>query len=155
MQALQASQSNQTGINDWFDSFVAMLRSHEVQLETNTAPDELKTFYENAISSNVEELVKFSKEKVQKFYITKMLVTYLEELKPNFPPKLAFDLKDSEVLVWAEINEDDEEFETRLILTEAKVNALFHDHGYDVVTTIVENGDGISIPEQYQIFQGA
>ena len=36
----------------WFDSFVAEIRSHELQLETETAPAHMKDFYQSFISGD-------------------------------------------------------------------------------------------------------
>ena len=67
--------------------------------------------------------------------------------------KLAFDFNDSEVLVWAEIVDDNEEIERELILLAAKLNVEFHEYGFHICSTIVEQEDCLSIPNHYQIFK--
>lgn len=141
-------------LNLWFDEFVATLRTHQVQLETKTAPKNLKDFYESIFGGNVEELLYTSQKKSQEFFVKKMIIHYLEELNNDVPKKLAFDINDSEVLIWAEVEEDDEKLERKLIMAEATVNAKYHDFGYAMNSTIVAAEDGLSIPKQYKIFQG-
>ena len=45
-----------TGAEVWFDEFIAALRAHQVQLETNTANAELKKFYESFFCGNADEM---------------------------------------------------------------------------------------------------
>ena len=95
-----------------------------------------------------------SKMNANQHFIKNVIVEYLQEISKKLPIRLAFDLDDSEVLVWAEINDDDEEMENFLLLAEAKVNANYHKYGYDLTSTIVEVRDGLSIPNHYSVFKG-
>ena len=70
--------------------------------------------------------------------------------RKRFPSKLAMELSDYKVLVWAEIKDDDEETEDALIMSEAKVNAGCFKYGFHISTTIVEEGDKLIIPAHYQ-----
>ena len=54
------------------------------------------------------------------------------------------------VLVWAEINDDDEQMEDKLILSEAKINAKYHLYGFDMESTIVETSDKLPVPNHYR-----
>ncbi|AQG80179.1 hypothetical protein AWR27_13130 [Spirosoma montaniterrae] len=88
----------------------------------------------------------------QKHFVGKIIVDYIQLLGKRQPRKLAFDFNDSEVLVWAEISDDDAEMERFLILTEARINAKYHDFGFDMTTMLVEANDGMPVPNHYQIF---
>ncbi|MCU0470739.1 MAG: hypothetical protein MUF58_19305 [Arcicella sp.] len=138
--------------SEWFDNFVAELRVHELALETNTASEEVRSFYETIFSGNVDSMALMNKLHIQKHFIGKIIVDYVKIIQQNFPLKLAFDYNDSEVLVWAEIPNDDEVIERNLIMAEAKINAKYHDFGYDMTTTLVETRDQLSVPNHYQIF---
>lgn len=137
----------------WFDEFVATLRSHQVQLETNTASRDLKAFYENLFSGNMDAMLKTSKQTSQEYFVKRIIVDYLEKLNKNLPKKLAFDFNDSEVLVWAETDDNNEQMERKLILTEAAVNAHYHEYGFSMTTTIVETEDQMPVPNHYKIYQ--
>lgn len=137
----------------WFDDFVATLRSHQVQLETDTASKELKELYGSMFSGNMEEILHVNKRLGQQFFVKKIIVDYLEKLNKNVPKKLAFDFNDSEVLVWAEIDGDIDGLERELIMTEASINAKYSKYGFAMNSTIIESEDGLQIPNHYKVYQ--
>jgi len=144
--------SKQTIETDWFDNFVAMLRTHELQLETNMASNKMRKMYDVFFSGNTDNMASMSKNNAQRHFVSKMLVDYVGFISKKSPSKLAFDFNDSNVSVWAEIPDDDELMERSLILSEAKINAKYHEFGFDMTTTLVETRDHLSIPNHYQIF---
>ena len=137
---------------DWFDNFVAMLRTHELQLETNTASNEMRKMYDIFFSGNTDNMALMSKNTAQRHFVSKMLVDYVGFIGKKSSLKLAFDFNDSNVLVWAETPDDDELMEKSLIMAEAKINAKYHEFGFDMTTTLVETRDCLSVPNHYQIF---
>ena len=138
---------------EWFDNLIATLRTHELQLETNTASEEIVVLYRNLINSNFDELLKTNKAITQQHFVSKIICEFLKLLDKNIPNKLAFDFNDSEVLVWAEIGDNDEEQEKVLARAESKVNAMFHSYGFDMETMIVEQSDNLAIPNHYKVFK--
>lgn len=143
-----------TNLDPWFDQLVATLRTHQIQLETETASPELREFYTVVLSGNDDEMGRLNKIAAQKHFVGKIVFDYIKLLGKRQPRKLAFDFNDSEVLVWAEINDDDAEMERFLIMTEAKINAKYHDFGFDMTTMLVEACDNLSVPNHYQVFIG-
>ncbi len=141
--------TKQSTLEVWFDNFISTLRSHQIQLETDTAHIELKKFYETVFSGNADELAHLGKKGAQKHFVSRIIVDYLKLIANHQPLKLAFDYNDSEVLVWAEISDNSEELEKILLKAEAKVNAQYHGYGFDMETTIVEAGDKLNIPNHY------
>jgi hypothetical protein len=137
---------------DWFDNFVATLRVHKMQLDTYTASNEIRKMYDVFFSGNTDNMASMSKNNAQRHFVSKMLVDYVGFISKNSPLKLAFDFNDSNVLVWAEIPDDDELMERILIMAEAKINAKYHDFGFDMTTTLVETRDYLSIPNHYVSF---
>ena len=135
----------------WFDEFIAMIRTHQLQLETNTANEAIKKVYDIAINGSDNQLAELNKMSANQHFIKKIIVSYLHEIESKMPLKLAFDLDDSEVLVWAEIKDSDDEAEDFLLLAEAAVNADFHKYGYDLTSTIVEARDSLPIPNHYSL----
>ena len=138
----------------WFDEFIAAIRTHQLQLETNTASEELQRLYGIFMNGNATDLALISKMNANQHFIKSVIVEYLREVSAHMPMRLAFDLDDSEVLVWAEIENDDEGMENFLLMAEAKVNANYHKHGYDLTSTIIEVRDCLSIPNHYSVFKG-
>lgn len=87
------------------------------------------------------------------FFIPKILFDYLSLVRKDMPLKLAFDMSGSEILIWAEIEDDNFEMEHKLILSEAKINAMYHEYGYDLTSMIVEKSEHLNIPKHYSIFK--
>ena len=144
-----AEVTQQSAIEAWFDKFISTLRSHQIQLETDTAHEELKQFYDTIFGGNVNELVHLGKSSTKKYFVPRIILDYLKLITKTKPLKLAFDHNDSEVLVWAEISDDDFELEKNLLKAEAIINAKYHDYGFDMETTIVEASDKLEIPNHY------
>lgn len=143
-----------SNLDPWFDQLVATLRLHQIQLETETASTGLKQVYDLIFSGNADLMAKHNKDTAQKHFVGKIVYDYIQLLGKRQPHKLAFDFNDSEVLVWAEIEDDDEEMEGFLIMTEAKINATYHDFGFDMTTMVVESCDQLPVPNHYQVFIG-
>lgn len=144
----QVSNKSQSQIEHWFDDFIATLRTHQVQLETNTATQEIKSMYDALIGEDPDEIYKHSKLIVQKHFVGKIIFEYLKLLGQDLPNKLAFDFDDARILVWAEV--DNEEMENELFIAEAKINSRFKEYGYGMSTTVVEKEDNLSIPPHYR-----
>ena len=143
-----------TNLDPWFDQLVATLRVHQAKLETGLASPELKQVYDLVFSGNADLMAKHNKQAAQKHFVGKIIFDYIQLLGKQRPHKLAFDFNDSEVLVWAEIGDNDEIMERFLILTEAKINAKYHDYGFDMTTMLVESCDESPVPNHYQVFIG-
>lgn len=139
--------------SQWFDHLVATLRTHEIQLETGTASREIEKFYEHLLGNNLDELLKENKRRTQQHFVSKIIVDFLSKLDNKLPNKLAFDFNDAEVLVWAEIDDNDEKQEKVLARAESSINAAFHEFGFDMELMIVEKSDNLPIPNHYRVFK--
>jgi hypothetical protein len=146
-------ETTQSAIEAWFDNFIASLRAHQVQLETQTADSELKKFYETVLVGNANELAHLGKTAAQKHFIPRIIVDYIKLISGNKPLKLAFDFNDSEVLVWAEIKDGEKELEKALLKAEAHINSKYHSYGFDMESTIVESSDNLSVPNHYNTYK--
>ncbi len=151
MSMLEATK--QSTIEAWFDNFISTLRSHQIQLETDTAHQELKKFYETIFGGNLDEVIHLGKRGAQKHFVSRIIIDYVKLIANTKPLKLAFDYNDSEVLVWAEINDDDFELEKNLLKAEAHINAKYHSYGFDMETTVVEAGDKLQVPNHYTLYK--
>lgn len=137
----------------WFDDLISTLRLHELQLETGTADPRIRRLYETLASENFDEMFRMNKAASQEYFVKKIIFEYLRILDDKLPSKLAFDFNDSEVLVWAEIDDNSPEQERLLTHAEAKINAVYHPYGFDMETMIVERGDNMPVPNHYQIYK--
>ncbi len=140
-------------IETWFDEMIATLRVHQLTLQTNTAQEEVRSFYDTVINGSKTQLAFLSKEIAHQNFIPQIIIDYLSLVGNNMPLKLAFDISGSEILVWAEIEDDNYAMEHKLIMSEAKVNAKYHEFGYDLTSMIVEQGESLNIPNHYRIYK--
>lgn len=137
----------------WFDDLVADIRKDQVMLETGTASEETQKRYATVMSGNMDQLASDVRASSTIFFIESMVRYYIQQLKKRGkkPLKLALDFSNAKVMVWAEIMDDDEDTEDALLLSEASTNAYFHEHGFHIASTIVEQSDKMTIPPHYQV----
>lgn len=153
MQKSKVTQGVSSELEKWFEDLVATLKTHQLQLETNTARSEIQEMYRTLFEGNADNISHIAKMQAQQHFVSRIIVDYLKLMSNDLPAKLAFDFNDSEVLVWAEINDDDDEMQKKLILTEAQINARYHPFGFDMSSTIVEKSDNLEIPNHYTLFK--
>lgn len=139
-------------MDEWFDGFIANLRSHQLQLETGTAPKETENVYKAIFGDRVEFTYIVRKGTTQEF-VKNIIYDYLKEIDGMPVLRMAFNHTDSHVLVWAEIEDNDDQSEKELILAEARVNAKYHQYGFTISTTIIEKSDELDTPSQYILYK--
>ena len=112
-----------------------------------------RQFFTDMMDNEIMKVATSTRKMVSQLVISEMLRQYFTTLNQNVKvlKKLAFELSDSKILVWAEISEDDENIEDALLLAEAKVNGEFSKAGFRLLTTIVEDCDELKVPEDYVI----
>jgi hypothetical protein len=112
----------------------------------------LKEKVENQSETNQWFVEMVSKKTSSAFFIKNLIDSYFIELgeRRARPNRVALELSNSKVLVWAEIENDDELTEDALILSAAKVNYAFSTFGFHISSTIVEVGDKLNVPKHYK-----
>lgn len=138
--------------NDWFNDIIAQLREHQAKMNDKTMPKDIESMYNTFMVGTTNEIVHQSRKLSQSYFVAQILEKYVHLIQNNLPVQLAFAHNDNEILVWAELNDDDWQAEKALILAEAKINAEFHRFSYDITTTFVEACDMLPIPNHYQPF---
>lgn len=142
-------------IHGWFEKHIQTLRTHELMLVTQVATKEQTDFY-NALMSNDESKIN-SLTRIQSsiYFIKNIINDYIISLKKRAckPLFLALDISDAKVLVWAKVNEYDDNNHDSLLLSEAEVNAKYQKYGFYITSTIIEAIDNIPTPSHYQNLQ--
>jgi len=143
---------NQQDTNQWFGDMISNLRVDQLLLQADVLEKHKKEVYEAMISGNHDFMHNYARKTSSAFFIKNLIDSYFIELveRKAIPNRLAFELSNSKVLVWAEIDNDDEETEDALILTAAKVNYEFSKYGFHISSTIVEEDDKLNIPKHYK-----
>lgn len=151
-----ATQSIEHQLNDqmraWFDRFMHHLKVDHLALETNTASSEKQDFYQRMATADATDLALTSRIQSSRHFLGQLILSYISELKQRHvePLQLAMDFSDASVLVWAEIDDDNELMEDQLRLAQAKINAQYSQYGFYLSSTIVEHSDCLAIPSHYQ-----
>jgi len=138
---------------EWFNDVVANLRKDELLYKTGKLPDERKDVYNAFINKEYDKIMHNMSEAAIKHFTIQILTaydSYIKTLDIN-PIFIGVCYGDREVLVWSEINDDDDKTETELFKAEAVINASFINTGICISSTIVEKSDKIKMPGQYKI----
>lgn len=138
-------------MNNWFVSLIDNIKVDHFLLETDTASETKKDFYNALINRNDNKVFTDMRRASSQYFIQDLVVEYANEISAHRKPlKLALGISDSKILVWAEIEDDDEEMEDILLLSEAKVNGKYNLQGFYINSTIIEKSDNIPVPPHYQ-----
>lgn len=91
----------------------------QVQIEAGVADTNKTEFYHNLMTGKEDEVFKKIRFEASQLLIEKVVRTFIAELatRKSFPEKLAFALTPSTIMVWAEINDDDERVEDGVLLS--------------------------------------
>jgi hypothetical protein len=143
-------ESTQT--DNWFDYFISTLKSDQWQFSAGIASKEKQEMYKPLVQNDYRTMAIRSRDNSSNLLAQELVLAFLNELsqtkrKPN---KLAMQVSRSGILVWATINDNDEETENAIYIAEAKVNAVYYQYGFHVSATILEESDNYPIPEQYK-----
>ena len=137
----------------WFNDLIDTIKSHQLMIESGVASKEIRNIYEPFFNSNSDDINRNIRKMSSMYFIQKLVIEYINEVTKRMqganPNKLALQLSDSQILVWAEIKDDDQKAEDSLLLAEAKINAMFSDIGFHISSTILEESDNYPIPEQF------
>ena len=150
------SELSQADLDHWFETFIDDLKTDHMLLSSGVASEEKKILYKAIVNRDAIELARTSRQMSTIIFIKALVQDYLNELKSqnNFPLKLALGLSDSKILVWSEIEDDNEQMEDALLIAEAKVNGKYHNKGFYINSTIIEKSDNLSMPPHYQKIYG-
>lgn len=139
----------------WFDDLINSLEIDKFLMTEDIASKETKMFYNDLMNNNVRGLMEQTREASTQYFTSEIIKNYFvvfKEYDINYN-KLAIDFGKSQIHAWVEISDDDDDSETKLILAEAKANAIYAKNGIQISTTIVETSDGIPVPEHYHLIK--
>ncbi len=138
-------------MNEWFNTLIDTIKVDHFLLETDTVSTEKKELYQALIAKDHAKVFGDMRTASSQFFIKQLVLEYAQHIYTSRTPlKLALGISDSKILVWAEIEDNDEEMENLLLLSEAKINGKFNIHGFYINSTIIERSDAILIPPHYQ-----
>ena len=142
--SLPLAEGQDHDLKAWFNEMLSNLRFDKLLTKKN--------IFNLKAAGNLEALNFSERQLSSACLIAEIVQAYFKELiksdkKPN---ELGLKLYDSKILICAEVLQDDEEMEDLLILAEAKANAYSSKFGYSISSTIVEECDGLKMPNHYK-----
>lgn len=151
------NQDEFADMDRWFFGKIATLRMHQQQLKNGNAPAGMKEAYDEMIevADDYTQLFALHEKMAKKRFILEMLTAYIESgiSESEAISKLAFALEDKNLLVWAEIEDDNEKVEFELFSLAGKINAEFFEYGFQVQTTVVESYEKIALPKNFRSYK--
>jgi hypothetical protein len=140
-------------INEFFDRILNHLVTDKMMHDVSSLPIETHNFYNDLANGNIENALEQSKDAYLMHIYSKLVDEYFSKLSipENKPNQLGVCLSHSNMLIWAEISDDDEVLEDKLIMLQAEINHKYGKKGLFVKTTIVEESDKFKIPPHYSI----
>lgn len=139
-------------IQEWFNKVAFELKIQRIKHDTNTLDDKVKQLYAELAVGEMKTYAEMSQKFSNDYYRKQLTLDFLQQLgeTPGNLKRLAINYSLTSVLIWAEIEEGDEEAEDNLILLKASLNAKFNKLGYKISCTIVEDTDRLPIPSKYR-----
>lgn len=146
-------QVDQEQSAQWFNQFIHEIKADQLMYESDTLPGEVKETYDHLIKGDIEEAYKGMRDAMTRGISMGLVLSFLNELlgkRKSAPKKVAFHLAKAKVYAWIEIEDDNQEAEKAVFLSEAKVNFDFSDYNLSLSTTVVESSDEMEVPAHYQ-----
>ena len=135
----------------FFESIRDELNLQEFMISEGSPSVEFSRLVKAASAPDPFEMIKFTKGWLTYELAKKVSITFLENLKGQFPKKLAIACTNNEFLVWAEITEYDEPIHDNLILAASRTNVALHDIDFYVKLSVVESSDNFPVPPHYTV----
>lgn len=145
----------QSATEIWFDKLIAQIKADQITLEVGVASKEKREMYKTLMSGQIDEIAALSRETTAKYFIERVLTDFIHELyaRETKFKTIAVNFSKSELLVWIEIQEDDDLAEKSIYLAEAKVNAFYKKYEFHISTTVVEDCDQLEVPSHYRLLK--
>lgn len=134
----------------WFENLIANIDVHQLNFQASS-DEHTKALYEHAIASNYGDVFKIIRKEAMQVLIKNIVLKFLQEIidRNALPDTLAFSLTPATILVWAEIDDDDEAREDNLLMAETKMNVYARQFNLSIDTLIVEKSDLLNVPDHY------
>jgi hypothetical protein len=134
----------------WFENLIAGINVDQLNLQTGN-DESVKALYQHAIVGNYGDVFKSIRKDAMQVLIKNVVLKFLHEVieRNALPDTLAFSLTPATILVWAEIDDADEEREDNLLMAETTINVYASQFNLSIDTLVVEKSDLLSVPDHY------
>lgn len=135
----------------WFENLIFGMRTHELPFRPLMDEENTRALYQHIIAVDDGTIFTNIRREATQVLVKNIILKFLHEVTERnaLPDTLAFSLTPTTILVWAEIDDDNEALEDNILMAEAKTNAYASQFDLSIETLVVEKSDLLSIPDHY------
>ena len=141
----------------WFSTFIndvnKSILEDKKDLASGDASKATRDIYKSLIDGDHIQAMSLMRNQASESLIKEIVISYIEKLieKQIHPLKLAVDISNNKILVWAELKNGDEATEMSLVRVESIINGTFYESTKIYLdSTIVEENELIPVPPHYR-----
>lgn len=147
---IQPNQNKADKVVEFLDKLIQSFIMHKRLHTQSELDEELSKLYTELSSGNYEHLILDNAQAGREIFQQKLLVDYFKELASlKQSPTIAIKPSNNTIMIWAEVENEEEEF--NLYRIEGRINVNYGSNGFRVDTTIVDKDDHIPIPSNYHL----
>jgi hypothetical protein len=134
----------------WFKNLISGMRPEQLHFQSVMDDENTKALYQHLVAEDGAIFQNIRRDATQ-VLIKNVILKFLQEVleRNALPDTLAFSLTPAAILVWAEIDDDNEVLEDNILLAETKTNAYANQFDMSIETLVVEKSDLLQVPTHY------
>lgn len=128
------------------------LKVHDEAFKNNAAPTDVAELWNKIANNDQSDLMSELSSRSDSFFITRSIFRLIKEFNGELPKNLAFAPAGRNILVWAEVADDDVDSMRRIVRAIAKANGANDNSDIELIPEIVEESEGRTVPEQFLVY---
>jgi hypothetical protein len=135
----------------WFENMISGMDISQLRFQPVIEDENTKALYNHIVAGDDGTIFQNIRRDATQVLIKNVVLKFLHELTDRnaLPDTLAFSLASTTILVWAEIEDDNETHEDRILHAEANTNAYARHFDLHIETLVVEKSDLLRVPDHY------
>lgn len=135
----------------WFENLIYGIKTDQLPSRSVMEDENTKALYQHIIADDDSTFFTNIRREATQVLVKNVILKFLHEVieRNALPDRLAFAHTPTTILVWAEIDDDNEALEDNILLAETKTNAYARQFDLAIETLIVEKSDLLRIPDHY------
>ncbi len=131
------------------------LRVDSELMGNNIASPETHDLWTRLATQSQSEMMGMMGSKADEFFSGRAVYALIKEFGANRPNKLAFGIAGRNILVWAEVADDDIDAMRKIVRAIRKANATNSESDIELVPEIVEESEHFEVPPHFVVFDQA
>lgn len=135
----------------WFKNLISGIKTDQLKFQSIIEDENTKALYQHVIAADDGTIFQNIRREATQVLIKNIVLKFLQEVleQDALPGTLAFALTPAAILVWAEIEDDNELLEDCILQAEEKTNAYANQFDLTIETLVVEKSDLLRVPDHY------